>query len=79
MAGTSKNSFVLATAMMAAFFSASLGRSRAAEPYLVDVILPITGNASFVGVAHRSVLKLVEDVMNKKGGVNGRPFQMRIL
>jgi branched-chain amino acid transport system substrate-binding protein len=51
--------------------------AQAADEYQVNVILPITGNASFVGVAHRSVLKLAEEVMNKKGGLNGRSFELR--
>ena len=62
--------------LIAALGLASPG-ARAADEYVVNAILPITGNASFVGVAHRATLKLAEEVMNKRGGFGGRPFQFR--
>ena len=39
--------------LIAALGLASPG-ARAADEYVVNAILPITGNASFVGVAHRA-------------------------
>jgi branched-chain amino acid transport system substrate-binding protein len=56
---------------------ACVGPAHAQEPYVLNAILPITGNASFVGVLHRSTLQLAAEVMNKHGGLGGRPFQFK--
>ena len=67
---------VILTALFGALGGVGSPRvANAAEDYQVNAILPITGGASFVGVAHRSVLNLVADVMNKRGGVGGGKFK----
>jgi branched-chain amino acid transport system substrate-binding protein len=48
--------------------------ARAAEPYEIDVILPLTGPTTFVGKGSQAGLQGVEDVVNKAGGINGRPI-----
>ena len=46
----------------------------AAEPYEVQVILPLTGGAAFVGQGQQKALMVLQDVVNKDGGISGRPL-----
>lgn len=45
----------------------------AAEPYTINVILPLTGFGAFLGKSEQVALGVTEDVINKQGGINGRP------
>jgi branched-chain amino acid transport system substrate-binding protein len=45
----------------------------AADPYDIDVVLPITGTFAFVGTTHQKELQVLEGVVNKEGGIQGRP------
>jgi branched-chain amino acid transport system substrate-binding protein len=45
----------------------------AADPYNIDVILPITGTFAFVGTTHQKELVVLEGIVNKQGGIQGRP------
>ena len=45
----------------------------AAEPYNIDVVLPITGTFAFVGTTHQKELTVLEGIVNKQGGIQGRP------
>src|SRR5690349_8003714 len=47
----------------------------AADPYAIDVILPLTGGASFLGKAEQQALQIAEKVVNADGGIHGRPVQ----
>ena len=49
------------------------GPVRAAEPYEINVIVPITGGASFLGMGYQSTLKVLQGVVNKEGGIGGQP------
>jgi branched-chain amino acid transport system substrate-binding protein len=46
--------------------------ARAADPYEVTVILPLTGGASFLGKAEQIALQLAEKWVNDNGGIQGR-------
>lgn len=46
---------------------------RAADPYEINVILDLTGYASFVGTTQLQAVKALEGYVNKNGGINGRP------
>lgn len=61
-------------AVAALFAALAPGRARAADPYEINVILPLTGPTTFVGKGSQAGLLGVEDVVNKAGGVNGRPI-----
>lgn len=50
----------------------------AAEPYNIYVIVPITGPSAFLGNEEASALKVLEDQVNKTGGVRGRPIHFVI-
>jgi branched-chain amino acid transport system substrate-binding protein len=46
--------------------------ARAAEPYTVNIIVPLTGNAAFVGQGQKATLEALAAVVNKDGGIQGR-------
>jgi branched-chain amino acid transport system substrate-binding protein len=48
----------------------------AADPYDLDVILSLTGGASFLGKAEQQALQLVEKWANENGGIGGRPLHL---
>ncbi len=52
--------------------------ARAAEPYEINVILPLTGPAAFLGNGEKTSLELAEKAMNASGGVHGRPIKFVI-
>ena len=52
------------------------GAARAAEPYAIHVIEPLTGNFSFVGNGQRQMLEVAADAINKQGGISGRPLKL---
>jgi branched-chain amino acid transport system substrate-binding protein len=45
----------------------------APDPYPIDVILPITGPGAFVGVTQQKSLTVLQNLVNKEGGIHGRP------
>jgi branched-chain amino acid transport system substrate-binding protein len=47
----------------------------AAEEFRLDVVLPLTGNASFVGHEQQQMLQLIEKSTNATGGIAGRPLR----
>ena len=47
----------------------------AAENYPINVILPLTGGASFLGKSEQHALELVQKSVNAGGGIQGRPLQ----
>ena len=66
---------VLATAMTAVPAS----RVRAADaPFDIDVLLSLTGSGTFIGKIHQQTLAVIESVINKQGGIKGRPVHFVI-
>lgn len=61
--------FRLAIAMLVGIIAAP--PARAADPYDMTVILPLTGNAAFLGKTEQEALQVVEKVVNAHGGVHG--------
>ncbi|HEV2548760.1 MAG TPA: ABC transporter substrate-binding protein [Stellaceae bacterium] len=49
--------------------------AQAAEPYVVNAILPLSGGGSFLGNAEQRSLELAAALANRNGGINGRPLQ----
>src|ERR1700730_17006676 len=47
----------------------------AGEPYEINVILPLTGGGSFIGQGAASNFKVLEIIVNKDGGIAGRPVK----
>ena len=53
----------------------AVGTACAAEPYDLHVILPLTGNGAFLGKGHRDSLDTLAEVVNRSGGIAGRPLR----
>ncbi len=47
----------------------------AADSYKINVILPLTGGAAFLGKGEQQTLQLLETVVNKEGGINGQSLE----
>ncbi|MBV8535045.1 MAG: ABC transporter substrate-binding protein [Alphaproteobacteria bacterium] len=63
-------------AMAVALASAAWGpAARAADPYKVDVVLPLTGLAAFVGQGQKDTLTALAEYVNKNGGLQGQPIE----
>lgn len=45
----------------------------AADPYVIDVVLPLTGAASFLGKAEQRSIEQAEKLLDKNGGIQNRP------
>lgn len=66
------SSLILAVVLLLGTFPAA----RAQEtPYDVNVILPLTGPGAFIGQTHQKELQALESVVNKQGGLKGRPMR----
>lgn len=46
--------------------------TRAAEPLNIDAIIPVTGQAAFVGQIEAKAIQAAEATINKTGGISGR-------
>jgi len=61
---------VLACASLLAVFGA-----HAADPYKINVILPLTGGAAFLGKGEQQTLQLLQSTVNREGGISGQPLE----
>jgi branched-chain amino acid transport system substrate-binding protein len=65
--------------MLAAGLAAGLPLAAGAvDPFEIDVLLPVTGSASFYAVAQQQSLHIIEENVNKQGGIAGRPIKFVI-
>src|ERR1039458_10352248 len=46
-------------------------------PYKINVILPLTGGAAFLGKGEQQTLQLLQSTVNKEGGISGQPLEDR--
>ena len=56
-----------------ALLAATTAPARAADPYDIYVVLPLTGFGAYPGNTVAKVLGIVEELTNKQGGIRGRP------
>jgi branched-chain amino acid transport system substrate-binding protein len=52
----------------------SVATTAADEPFRIDAIFSQTGFAAFLGATETKSLGILEGVLNKQGGINGRPI-----
>ena len=72
-------SYLKAASIFAAVGLLVLGSPvRAADPYEINAILPLTGNLAFVGTTNAQALKAIEGYVNRNGGIGGRPLSFVI-
>ncbi len=67
--------FAAAACAAAVLLAANMPRAGAADPFEINVILSLTGPGAFLGKAEQSAIALVEDRVNKSGGIGGRPIK----
>jgi branched-chain amino acid transport system substrate-binding protein len=72
--GSMKSAGALAAATLLCI-GTLLGKAHAAEPFVVNAILPLSGGGSFLGNAEQRSLELAAALANRDGGINGRPLQ----
>ena len=68
---------IAALALAASLTSIPLAGS-AADPFEINAILSVTGPASFLGKAQQTALGVLENQVNKTGGIGGRPVKFVI-
>jgi branched-chain amino acid transport system substrate-binding protein len=52
--------------------------SQAAEPYEINVIIPLSGSGTFLGHAWQEAFESLEADVNETGGIQGRPLHFNI-
>ena len=68
----------IAAAAVLTAFSASTVVVAQPAPYEINAILSVTGSSSSVGFGEANILKIIESIANKAGGINGRPIHFAI-
>ncbi len=66
--------FVVCGAVLS-FVFAAVAPVLAAEPVRIDVIVSLTGAASFASQSERTSLEALQSYVNKTGGIRGRPLE----
>jgi branched-chain amino acid transport system substrate-binding protein len=69
----------VAWGIAAALFAAPLLARAAGAPYEIDVIIPLTGSGAFTAASQQKALSALETVVNKDGGIAGRPVHFNFL
>jgi branched-chain amino acid transport system substrate-binding protein len=65
--------------LTAAFALQTTAPARAADPYEINVITPITGIGAFIGKNEAAALGLLEKNVNDAGGIRGRQIKFVVL
>ncbi len=68
-------SALLATSVLASLVGVSAAPVLAADPFKIDVIVPLTGGGSFLGKGQQATLDALKNVVNKNGGINGQQLE----
>jgi len=55
--------------------AAASSPARAADPYQINVVLPLSGSGAFLGEGEKKALELAEKSVNDGGGIKGQPLQ----
>lgn len=64
-----------AVAVFGCLAAVGLTGARAAEPYKINVVLPLTGGAAFLGRGEQQALQVFQTTINKDGGIDGQPIE----
>lgn len=67
-----------AALLVAALLVAPSAPVRAADPFVIPVILPLTGQAAFIGKGDVNALNAIQAQINKQGGIGGRPIDFDV-
>jgi branched-chain amino acid transport system substrate-binding protein len=64
---------------LASVVASPQARAQSPAPYVLNAILPLTGNLAFVGAQQQKAIAALETYTNAHGGINGRPLQIAFL
>jgi branched-chain amino acid transport system substrate-binding protein len=67
-------SVIIAALLCATMFVPMHPAKSQPAPYDINVIMPLTGFGAFIGQTSRKTLRIAEEVVNKQGGIKGRPI-----
>jgi branched-chain amino acid transport system substrate-binding protein len=72
---------IAASAALAAsgLFLGSIAFAADQQPVTIPIILPLTGGGAFIGQTHEKTMQILQDVVNKDGGIKGRPLKFVFL
>jgi len=65
---------LLFAAIAVALVVAESTSALASVPFAIQVVLPLTGNAAFLGQGEKASLEIQEKAVNQQGGINGTPI-----
>jgi branched-chain amino acid transport system substrate-binding protein len=57
----------------------SVAQAADPQPVTIPIILPLTGGGAFIGQTHQKTMQILESVVNKDGGIKGRPLKFEFL
>ncbi len=72
---------LLASMCSSILIGAAIARARpvlASDPYVVNVVLSLTGQGAFLGKQEQQSLQLLQQLVNKNNGIGGRPIQFNV-
>ncbi len=69
---------LLSLAVVAAFAVGAVPGSAADSPFVINAVLSQTGPAAFLGASETKALLMIEDQVNKHGGLHGQPIKFEI-
>lgn len=59
-------------------FLAGSAPARAADPFVIEAVFPLSGSGAFLGKAEAQTLAVMESVVNRSGGINGQPVHFDV-
>lgn len=69
---------LLAGALVLSATSGARQPAAAAEPFVIPVVMPLTGGGAFLGTSENQSLQIIEKLVNKQGGIKGRPIHFAV-
>ena len=70
---------VLSLALVLAPIASTAAASPSGSPVELNAVIPLTGNAAFLGTQERIALTVLEKTVNQQGGIAGRPVKFNFL
>jgi len=52
--------------------------ARAAEPFVIEAVFPLSGSGAFLGKAEAQTLGVMETLINRAGGISGQPVHFDV-
>ena len=69
---------ILYSIFLVCTLAASGSAQVAREPYAINALVPLTGGGAFLGSAYKEAFAAVETIVNRTGGIQGRPLKFAL-